>query len=122
MNENNNTRRKKDDDLPIGNHLGTQLLSEEDKNIGECLTNEVNHAENIKMKNKQIELARQSGYNEACYVKDKKFKEFTEKLKRSFRNKDGLPMHSFDTYQIEDKINNLYKEYSKGEENEKNIK
>ena len=26
--------------------------------------------------NEHIELARQSGYNEACFIKDKKFKEF----------------------------------------------
>ena len=31
--------------------------------------------------NEKIELARQSGYNEACYIKDKKFKEFISDLK-----------------------------------------
>ncbi len=32
-----------------------------------------------------IELARQSGYNEACFVAEKKFREFINKLKETTR-------------------------------------
>lgn len=41
----NNIQRKKDEELPVRNHLGTQLLAEEEQYTGECLFNEANHAE-----------------------------------------------------------------------------
>jgi len=43
-----NSQRKKGEDLPVGNHLGTRLLSGEGKYTGTCLSNEANHADPLR--------------------------------------------------------------------------
>jgi len=80
----NKAQRKKDVSSLSGEHLEPRSTKEEDNTLGNMSGVVDNHAEDNQMKetlNEEIELARQSGYNEACYIKDKKFREFIQDLK-----------------------------------------
>ena len=74
----NHSQRKKDDDLPIGNHLGPQLLPEEEDYIGECLSNEANHADTLntketeKIEEESDEMMKEIGLDEVEETKEGK--------------------------------------------------
>ena len=64
--------------------------------------------------NDKIELARQSGYNEACYIKDKKFRGFIQRTEKRLKE---IKMHelidrfgNFKCLEFEDIIEMVFKE------------
>ena len=63
--------------------------------------------------NNKIELARQSGYNEACFVKEKQFEDFIKKLKEKVEKYRYKEMDSFNIGWLFNDIDNLAKEVYK---------